>query len=148
MPKPKPMSTCTYPQQITAPITANPAMRLVRRIKQQFLPTHARVRYDAQAKRWAVLGPDNQPLRHFTHGHIRNVTLTVAETKGKPVGCGGATVTKIGIAEGDLVENAHAPDVIGMRNLSFHNGFRDESGRAISRADVIALLPNRRATFK
>jgi hypothetical protein len=123
-------------------------MRLVRRIKQQFLPTHARVRYDEQVNKWAVLVDNNKPVRHFTHGHIRNVTLTVEETKEHTGGCGGAVTTHIGIAEGDLVENAHTGDVIGMRNLSFKRGFIDESGRAIQNAAVIALLPNRHAMFK
>lgn len=141
------VSCATKPAITEDKTVKSPLKKLIRRVKQEFLPTHARVRFDTEHGKWAVLGDGNKPLRHFEQGFLTNVQFS-SETVHVGTGCG-ATSTTIGIAEGELVENAHSRDIIGLHNMRFHQGsFVGDAGHPLSCCNLIQLLPDRKAMYK
>lgn len=147
--------TCAIvPQVAPAPKLDKPLKKLVRRVKQVVLPTHARVRYDTETSRWAVLDKSNMPVRHFEYGLLTNVrfsTAVVSKTVAR--GCLGTETehVNIGIAEGDLVENTFGTDMLGFENLRFDHldgTFRRFDSVVIREAKVVRLLPDRKAVYK
>lgn len=147
-------SSCAIvPQVKPTPKLDKPLKKLVRRVKQAVLPTHARVRYDTETSRWAVLDSSNMPVRHFEYGLLTNVKFSTAVvSKHVARGCSGDYENvNIGIAEGDLVENTFGTDMLGFENLRFDHldgTFRRFDSVVISEAKVVRLLPDRRAVYK
>lgn len=118
---------------------------LVRRLIQKFAPMQASVRYDADKNLWAILDETNKPIRHFRHGFMENVRLSTVTVR---VGSGcGAHSSSIGLASGTLREGIYSPSLIGLRNLSFKNGFVNEYSEPLAFVSQLQLLPDRRALY-
>lgn len=136
--------TC-YVQPQTPDLSDSKPKALVRRLIQKFAPVQASIRYDVTRNLWAILDRENKPIRHFRHGFMENVSLTtISVTVGS--GCGAHTNT-IGVASGTLREGIYSPNLVGLSNLSFKDGFRDEHNRPLAYVSELQLLPDRRALY-
>lgn len=136
--------TC-YVQPQTPNLSDSKPKALVRRLIQKFKPVQANIRYDVTKNLWAVLDDKNEPIRHFRHGFMESVTL---ETISVRIGSGcGAHSTTIGLATGTLREGIYSPNLVGLSNLSFKDGFRDEHNRPLAFVRELQLLPDRRALY-
>lgn len=123
--------------------------RLIRRLKELVKPTHASVRYDSTANKWAVLDKDSNPIRHFEHGVMTDVVFSTAKVEGQRVGCGGSSSSIVGIATGSLRQDTYGSDAIGYSNLSFDgHQFINDQGNLLTSAKSLRLLENRRALVK
>ena len=130
----------------TKTITEHKLKKFIRRIKEAVKPTHARVRYDGYARKWAVLDAQNNPIRHFEYGVMTNVRFSSATGYNYNV-CGQGP---IGVAEGDLVENSYGNDASGFSHMGFHNGAfsNDQNNTPLKEAKVLRLMQDRRALYK
>lgn len=136
--------TCQKPPIQPTVLDSKPKA-FVRRLIQKFAPIHARVRYDATKNLWAILDDSNQPIRHFRNGFMENVQLSHVHVK---IGSGcGASSEYIGIASGTLREGIYSPNLVGLTNLSFKQGFIDEQGNSLSSCSQLQLMPERRALY-
>lgn len=136
--------TC-YVQPTTPNLSDSKPKALVRRLIQKFKPVQASIRYDVTKNLWAVLDKDHNPIRHFRHGFMENVTLANVTVR---IGTGcGAHSTSIGLASGTLREGIYSPNLVGLSNLSFKDGFRDEHNRPLAFVHELQLLPDRRALY-
>ena len=124
-----------------------PLMKVVRKVKQKYNPTQARVRWDTKIGAWAVLDHRNKPIRHFHYGFMTDVKFSSQEVE-EYVGCGSSTTTTIGVADGQLVENCHGDQVDGFKNLEFKNAKFQSEGQPIHAASVLRLMSNRTAVFR
>lgn len=140
-------TTCTIE---TKPKIEHKVKRFVRRMKEGIKPTHARIRYDTMANKWAVLNDDNSAHHHFTHGVMTNVTFVTQKLQGYDVLRCGYINANIGIAEGDLRENYYGNDAEGFTHMGFdpQGGFTDGNGKPITRATVLRVMTDRRALYK
>lgn len=125
---------------------------LVRRLKEEFKPTHCMIRFDTDKQMWAELDAQFKPKRHFHYGIMSNVSFRSQEIRTKITGCSydmGDNISYIGIAEGDLVSNTYGSDSVGYKNISFKEGaFAGENGEKLGTASKIRLLENRRSLYK
>jgi hypothetical protein len=105
-----------------------------------------RIRYDQSHDKWGVLGDDDRAVRHFDQGYLTGVTFHVIE---KPVGFGcGASIDRIGVAQGTFFEGVLPTDSEGFNNIKFYRGFADQNQCPLHTAEVLVLLPGRRAIYK
>lgn len=149
------MSSCTIPvKEAPMPKKVEGKVKvLVRRLKEEFKPTHCMIRFDTEKQMWAELDSAFKPKRHFHYGIMSNVSF-----RSQPVikhiagGCGSRghdETTYIGIAEGDLVSNTYGSDSVGYKNISFKEGaFAGENGEKLGTASKLRLLENRRSLYK
>lgn len=123
----------------------NALHKLLQRVKPT--ATKASVRYDVNAKHWAVLDKQNNPTQHFDTAIMENVSFRSCEVK-EYIGCAGHKTTFIGIADGDLYLHRHAGNLVGAQNLHFKDGkFRDSNDCELKTVAKIAILPDRRAIY-
>lgn len=113
------------------------------------------VRYDINKGEWALLDQNFNPVKHFTHAVMKDVTFRAEKitSKVKHTGCGGAweenVESFIGVATGYIRENSYGTDGHGFHNLRFDGtNFMDEAGSKLEKAEVVRLMPERRALYK
>lgn len=134
-----------YVQPTTPNLSDSKPKALVRRLIQKFAPIQANIRYDVTKNLWAILDENHNPLRHFRHGFMENVSLATITIR---IGSGcGAHSTTIGLASGILREGIYSSNLVGLSNLSFKDGFRDEHNRRLVFVRELQLLPDRRALY-
>lgn len=107
----------------------------------------ARIRFDTNVGKWALLDDDNKPTQHFESGIMEDATMETV-TVSEYVGCGSSTNKQIGIAKGKLKIHKLASSLVGAKNLKFSNGkFLDNNNQPIIKANKLALMPDRRAIY-
>ena len=144
-----PNTVCENPHKMETekPKKESPVMKLVRRVKEKFRPTHASVRFDIYANppRWGVLDDKHEAVRHFEYGVMENVEFSSYQNVNLK-GCAGMNV---GVATGMLRQDTYGNDSVGYENLSFNGrNFVNAKNEVITRASKLRLLENRRALYK
>ncbi len=125
--------------------------RLIRRVIEYVKPTHARIRWDSMANKWAVLQPDNSSDHHFEYGVMRDVKFYTEHLKGYDRQRCAQINENIGVAEGELQENYYGNDATGFVHMSFDQklGFvSEEKHIPIRHAKILRLMSGRQALVK
>lgn len=110
---------------------------------------NARVRFDLDQRKWAILGANDNPTSHFTHGYMKNVEFGNISIHNGMTGCGSGR-SYVGIATGDLVMGRYHKDLKDTLNLGFSGRFFTDlaTGAVLQKTPLLHLFPERRALAK